>query len=278
MGSLKFKFHPLFFIFGIYYALTGRILTFAIFTATALIHELGHSFVAENIGYKLNKITLMPFGAVVSGDDTEMRAKDEIKIALAGPFINLALGVFVVAVWWIYPESYAFTDIVASANFSMAAVNLIPAMPLDGGRVCCAVLTLFFGRKKAKKISKILGLILGIILLAFFVITLFKTPNLSLLLFSLFILSGLVVKDTDYIRSYKGLSPNALKRGVAVKKQALDKSATVKKLISILDSEAVNEILVFDGDKPSFLLSQEKIDKIVMKGELYSPISAYITV
>ena len=125
MGSINLSVHPLFYVFGFYYALTGRIFVFVIYTVCAVLHELGHSFVATSAGYRLNKITLMPFGAVVSGNVEGLKFLDEIAIALAGPFLNLAIGVFFVAVWWVYPESYAYTDIVAEANFSMALVNFL---------------------------------------------------------------------------------------------------------------------------------------------------------
>ena len=97
MGRINLYIHPLFFLFGVYYALTGRIFIFVICTVSAIIHELGHSFVANNKGYILNKITLMPFGAIVSGDIDGIRPKDELAIAFAGPFINLLVGVFFVA-------------------------------------------------------------------------------------------------------------------------------------------------------------------------------------
>ena len=143
MGSINLSVHPLFFAFGFYYALTGRIFVFLIYTVTAVLHELGHSFVASNAGYRLNKITLMPFGAVVSGDIEGLSLGDEIKVALAGPFINLAVALLFVASWWIVPETYAFTDVVAEANLTMALVNFIPVFPLDGGRVLSAILSPF---------------------------------------------------------------------------------------------------------------------------------------
>ena len=82
MGGINLSVHPLFYVFGVYYALTGKIFVFAIYTITAVLHELGHSFVASNAGYRLNKITLMPFGAVVRGDIDGLKFSDEIKIAL----------------------------------------------------------------------------------------------------------------------------------------------------------------------------------------------------
>ena len=135
MASIKLRIHPLFYAFGLYYALTGRIFIFIIYTITALLHEVGHSFIAEGLGYKLDKIILMPYGAMISGNLNGLKVKDEIKVAIAGPTINFLVAVFFVALWWIYPMSYAYTDIIAISNFTLAFINLLPVYPLDGGRI-----------------------------------------------------------------------------------------------------------------------------------------------
>ena len=83
MGGLTFSVHPLFILLGLYYSATGRIFIFLTVTVCALMHELGHSFVASKEGYRLNKITLMPFGAVVQGDIEDVSPKTQIKIAIA---------------------------------------------------------------------------------------------------------------------------------------------------------------------------------------------------
>ena len=278
MGGINLSIHPLFFVFGFYYALTGKIFIFIIYTVCAVIHELGHSIVAANAGYRLNKITLMPFGAVVSGNIDGLKPQDEIKIALAGPFLNLSIGLFFVATWWIYPESYAFTDIVAEANFSMALVNFIPAAPLDGGRVVSALLKDKFGEKKAQKLVKILCVVFSILLAAGFILTMFSECNLSLLLFLLFVIFGAFGKNKEnrYIKLYTALTVEKLKRGMDIKRQALHQSATVKKMLSILDVNAVNEIVVYDDEKRVGYLTESAINDLIEKGDIYAPLSKYI--
>ena len=204
--------------------LTGKLSMFIIYSATALLHELGHSYVAAGRGYALNKITLMPFGAVVSGDLDGLAPVDEIKIALAGPILNLLVGMLFVATWWVYPECYAYTDVAAEANFSMALVNFIPAYPLDGGRVLSAVIALSTGRKKAVKICKRVGGIMGFALLGLFVFSLFNTPNPSLLFFALFVAFGNNVKNADYVRALSVPSISRLRQGVPFKKQGIEKA------------------------------------------------------
>ena len=278
MGGLRLYVHPLFLIFGAYYALTGKILIFIIYTLSAVVHELGHSFAAAGLGYRLNKITLMPFGAVASGDIDGLKLKDEIKIALAGPLINLAIGLFFVATWWIFPEIYAFTDVIAEANLSLAIVNLLPVFPLDGGRVLSAVTALKMGKKRSEVFCKVTGAVFSALLLIAFIFTAFNTLNLSLLFFSLFVLFGAFGKgrENKYVKLYTAVTTEKLKRGMEVKRQAVDKSITVKKLMTLLDQTAINEIAVYSGDKCIATLSQAKINDIIARFDLYSKLEEYI--
>lgn len=277
MVGISFSVHPLFFAFGLYYAITGRIFVFVIYTLSAVAHEIGHSLVAENCGYRLNKIVLMPFGAVAKGDIDGLKLIDEIKIALAGPFLSLAIGLFFVALWWIIPELYAFTDIVAQANFSMALVNFMPVFPLDGGRVLSALLSQKFGEKKSKTICKIVSVIFCSLLVTSFFITI-STPNFSLLFFCAFVVFGTFGKErkNEYVKLFSGFYYQNLKRGMDVKRQAIDKSVTIKKVINLLDKKALNELLVFDGEKQIATLSQRQINKIILNADTYSAIGEYL--
>ena len=279
MGGINFSIHPLFYVLGFYNAITGQIFTFVIYTLTALIHELGHSVVANSLGYQLNKITLMPYGAVVSGQIEGLNFNDEVKIALVGPFINIAIGLIFVASWWIFPQTYAYTDVVAFANFSMAIINLLPVFPLDGGRVLMASLGVALGNEKATKICTVTGFLTSIGLIVLFIIGVFNgIINISILFFSLFVFFGVIgkAKENKYVKIYVGLSKEKLSHGVPYKKQALDKSVTVKKMLSILDSDSINEIVVFDGQKEIAKLNQNRINKIIEKGDLYSPLANFV--
>ncbi len=280
MGGIKLRVHPLFFPFGLYYAFTGRVLVFVIYTVSAVLHELGHSFVASSLGYKLKKITLMPFGALVSGEAEGLKAVDQLKIALAGPLLNFGVGLFFIACWWIFPELYAYTDLAVEANLSLAVINFLPVFPLDGGRVLYSALCGKLKKTTAKRVCKGLGVFVALALVALFVVSCFYNVNPSLLFFSLFVLVGALDRDKEnaYVKVYSTLSPERLKRGVEYKKQGVDKSITVKKLVTLLDADAINEVVIYDGDKPIALLSQEKINKILENCDLYSPVSNYLAI
>ncbi len=278
MGGIRYSVHPLFFAVGFYYALTGRIFVFLIYTFTAVLHETGHSIAAEKAGYRLNKITLTPFGAVASGNIEGLKFYDELYIAAAGPLLNLAVGLLFVAVWWIFPETYAFTDVCAEANFALALINLIPAYPLDGGRILSALLSIKTGEKKAALICKILGVALGVLLICGFIYTLFYSPNPSLLIFGLFVVVGAFSRDKEnkYVKITRALSEENLRRGMPIKRQAVSADITIKKLVAITDANAVNEIEVYKSGVLVKKLSQNQLEKIIVGGNLYSKLGDYM--
>ena len=74
----------------------------------AIQHECAHAFAAAKLGYKLNKIVLMPFGAIIDGDMSGISFKDELLVAACGPLCNLCTAIFFIALWWLKPTMYAF--------------------------------------------------------------------------------------------------------------------------------------------------------------------------
>ena len=150
----KLTLHPLFWLVGVWFCLTGRLFLFLMSCFVALQHECAHAFAAAKLGYKLNRIVLMPFGAVIDGDLHGISLKDEITVAVWGPLCNLITAGFFVALWWLMPDSYAFTDTACYASLSVALVNLLPAYPLDGGRIFRCALARFLARTKPQAVAE----------------------------------------------------------------------------------------------------------------------------
>lgn len=211
---MKISIHPLFFLFGLYFAFTGKVFLFLNFTLTALIHEIGHSFALEQLGYKMNKISLMPYGAVVNSAIEGLSYKDEIKVAFFGPLFNLFVCLVFLALWWLMPELYPYLDSVVFSNLCVFAINLLPAYPLDGGRIVCATLSLRFKRKTALKVTVAISIIISLLLLALFIYSVcIRKTNLSLLFFSLFLVAGWAKrsKESAYVRTFFSRSISAIK-------------------------------------------------------------------
>ena len=171
--------HPLFVLFGVWFFWRGELFLFLVYTLVAVLHEFGHAMYAARIGCRLMRLRLLPCGAVVSGDIEGIPISDEIRLALAGPFVNAACAALFAALWWVFPETYPYTDTAAFASLFLALVNLFPAYPLDGGRV----VKLLFPRA-----VKYVSLLFLTALLAVSVYILFRYSIFSLFLVCLYLI------------------------------------------------------------------------------------------
>ena len=125
--------------------------TFLAFFTCVVLHELGHSFTAMGYGIKVRRIVLMVFGGVAELESIPRRPVQELWITLAGPAVN-----FVIAgVLWLslsFPPGWDQGDVPLSAadllrvlaqwNLIMGIFNLLPAFPMDGGRILRSVLAM----------------------------------------------------------------------------------------------------------------------------------------
>jgi Zn-dependent protease/predicted transcriptional regulator len=115
----------------------------ALFFASLLLHELGHAVQARRDGMEIEGITLWLFGGVAKFKGTFPSAGAEFRIAIAGPLVSLVLGLVFAGAAWVIPspeESDAVLAWLGYINLTLLAFNLLPALPLDGGRVLRAIL------------------------------------------------------------------------------------------------------------------------------------------
>ena len=121
---------------GLPAAVVGLGLAVMVF-GSVLLHELGHALAARVYGISTRDITLYPFGGVASLRAEPASSGSELVIALAGPLVNLLLGALALPLA-LGGSSVAITFLVL--NLGMGLFNLLPAYPMDGGRVLRAIL------------------------------------------------------------------------------------------------------------------------------------------
>lgn len=158
----------------------GLLLLIVFFFVT--LHELSHSIVAMRNNIKVRRILLLPIGGMAMIDVTDMSPITEIKMAIAGPLFNFSMAILLLGVAFLlnFPIiDWAYTFIADPGNFSLSFVEmilfysfyanmilgtfnlLIPAFPLDGGRILRALLALKLDYLKATNIAKTLSLIIA---------------------------------------------------------------------------------------------------------------------
>ncbi|MDV3351601.1 site-2 protease family protein [Leptothoe sp. LEGE 181152] len=118
--------------------------------ASVLLHELGHSFVAQQQGIQVNSITLFLFGGLASLDDEAKTPSGAFWIAVAGPLVSLVLFVLLTLLarsGFVTGPVAAVTSLLAYINLILATFNMIPGLPLDGGNVLKAVVWKISGNR-----------------------------------------------------------------------------------------------------------------------------------
>jgi Zn-dependent protease len=152
-----------------------------------ILHEYGHCAAAQYLGFNVVNVTIYPIGGVAQIEFGLARPKDEIIIALAGPAVNLVLGLLSLLVAsgaYLLQEPYTFllAVILTYMNLGLLVFNMLPIFPMDGGRVLRGLLTLWIGFESATWWAVRSGqtlCVLGVVLAIFFL----GNPLLALIFF-----------------------------------------------------------------------------------------------
>jgi Zn-dependent protease/predicted transcriptional regulator len=211
--GIDVKIHWTFFLLLIFFAFVGfqgtrsplgALMTMGLIVALffcVLLHEYGHSLVAQRLGIEIRDITLLPIGGLARMKSLPEKPADEVKIAIAGPLVNLVLApiFFGIALLlgadfsagpnllWVAQGSlgnvFAYLGLL---NVVLAVFNLVPAFPMDGGRVLRGLLATRLGPVRATDVASAVGQFFAF---AFFLIGLLS-GNLLLALVAVFIFFG----------------------------------------------------------------------------------------
>lgn len=251
MRKIKWYISPLLIVMLIVLIAGGYFYECIIYFTTIVMHELAHAEVSARLGYALDRFMLMPYGAALKGNFEGVRPRDEILIAIAGPLFNAILAIVCIALWWIAPITYSFTDRLVAANIFTAIFNLLPVFPLDGGRIVLAALSIKTPRQRAYRVIKIFGYICAPMFAILFLILLIlhKTINISFAMISIFIFVSTVLPDKNsaYRRIY-GVAyfSERLKRGLKVTQIMVPVSSSLLQLDRMLNSNYYTSFIVVD--------------------------------
>jgi Zn-dependent protease len=149
--------------------------TLALFCLVVL-HEYGHALMARHFGIRTRHITLYPIGGVAMLEGMPERPREQLLVALAGPAVNFTLAAAAVGVMVVLGQPLAHMTRLSwdphallaqlfMANILMGSFNLLPALPMDGGRVLRAVLAMRLGpvsaTRIAARVAKLVALAMG---------------------------------------------------------------------------------------------------------------------
>ena len=170
-------------------AFSGVVFILAVF-ACVVLHELGHALAARKYGIRTQDIILLPIGGVARLEKMPNQPIQELWVALAGPAVNVVIVALLAVYLWITntltPDNQltmttaAFVERIMGVNIFLILFNMIPAFPMDGGRVFRALLATRLAYVRATQISANLG---QAIALLFGIVGLFYNPILLFIAF-----------------------------------------------------------------------------------------------
>ncbi|MBI2955622.1 MAG: site-2 protease family protein [Chloroflexi bacterium] len=219
------------------YWTVGAIAALLLFVSV-LVHELAHSLVAKREGLPVASITLFIFGGVSNIQKEATRPRDEFLMAFVGPLSSLVIGVVMTILALLLSNAnqqvFAIVSYLAGINILLAAFNLVPAFPLDGGRVLRAILWWWTGSMmRATRIASIAGQVFAYLIIFIGLLFVFRGD----------IIGGLWLVFIGWFlnnaaeSSYKQLATQQLLRGIPVRNimtkdlQTTSPDITVRELI-----------------------------------------------
>jgi Zn-dependent protease/CBS domain-containing protein len=259
-------------------AVFGVILMLLLFTCVVL-HELGHSLVAQRFHIPVREIVLLPIGGVALLSRTPSKPLHELLIALAGPLVNVIIVAILLAITGattafglldtsailqtreLTPSFSTLLLWLLAANVSLVVFNLIPAFPLDGGRVLRAILAMLMSFRRATQISAVVGQLIAVAMGWFGIVS----GNLVLVLVAVFIFFG---ANQENAESQAQRVLVTLKVGDAYNKHALtlEIGDRVSKVVGYILTSYQPDFAVMQGSKLLGIVTRDDVLRALAGG------------
>ena len=240
-------------------ALRGVLLIVLVFTCVVL-HEFGHALMARRFGVRTRDITLLPIGGMARLQDSPRTPGAEIAIALAGPAVNVVIVLLLVLVVGreaLLPSVEALAQgettllqKLAAINVMLAAFNLIPAFPMDGGRVLRAMLALRLPHLRATEVAARVGKLIAML---FVLVGVLYLPMLALI--GVFVWFGATLESAD-AQMREAVADVALEDALITDFRALDVHATLGQAAALTLAGMQKDFPVVDDGRLVGLLTQ----------------------
>ena len=231
-------------------ALDGVLFIILLF-ACVVLHEFGHIIAARRYGIETRDVTLLPIGGVAALDRMPEKPSQEIVVALAGPAVNFAIVGILMLLFGAQLNLLApqVSDVLganlasrlASVNLALAVFNLIPAFPMDGGRVLRALLGFTMSYQSATQVAARVGQGLAIVL-GF--LGLFGNPLLVLIAIFIFLAAGAEAYSVSVRDFVRGRYASDV---MITEYESLDPTADVTRGADLLLKTTQQEFPVVDG-------------------------------
>jgi len=245
-----------------------------------ILHELGHAIVAGQFNINAKQIRFYPIAGIASIDKLPENPWQELAISAAGPFISVLLGsLFILfsGFSFSFNEMRAYSGVINSSNFiyslgvvnlAICIINLIPAFPLDGGRIFRALLGFKYNYIRATSIVGHIGKVLAFLL----IIGGLFNYNFLLSLLGLFILA-FASDEVSYFNINQLVKDISVRDAVTYDYNNISATMTINQAANILAQNHSRYFIVMDGSSPVGIVNRMEIIKAVADMKYNDPVS-----
>lgn len=244
-----------------------------------LLHEFGHALMARRYGIATQDITLLPIGGLARLERMPEKPMQEFWVALAGPAVNVAIAL-VVAVWLLLtgglpPSSREAMTVGSDAllqrlmvvNVFLVLFNLLPAFPMDGGRVLRALLAARLGRRRATVIAANIGQAMAILFGIFGFLY-----NPFLVFIAIFVYLG-AQAEAGMVEVQSALQGLRVRDAMMTKFRVLDARDTLRRAVDELLAGSQQDFPVLADGRPIGILRRNDLVKALSENRGDTPVS-----
>jgi Zn-dependent protease len=280
MFGIRIKIHVTFVLFVGWIAMSQGILAgdparamlsvalmLLVFTCV-LLHELGHALTARRFGIGTHDIILLPIGGVARLERMPERPFQEVVVALAGPAVNVAIALLLAGIMAAFRLSMTELSVTGSLmesllyiNAVIVVFNLIPAFPMDGGRVLRAVLAMRMPFERATRIASYVGQAIAVV----FGITGFATGQTMLLFVAMFVFLA-ASEERAMVRRRGSAQPLPVTAAMITEFDALDADEPVGAALGRVGEFGPHEYPVVHDGVPVGIVSGSELAEAAREG------------
>jgi len=275
---VHFTFVLLLVFFGVHYwrathnldaTLQGVVFIVALFGCVVL-HELGHALMARRYGIKTRDITLLPIGGLARLEKMPEKPLQELWVTLAGPAVNVVIAIVLTlglaatvgfsSMEQIGANGGSFWQRLIVLNLVLAAFNLLPAFPMDGGRILRALLALRLSRRRATVIAANVGQGMAVLFVVFGFLY-----NPFLILIGIFVYLG-AQAESSMVEMQSALAGLRVRDAMMTRYRTLTPQDTLAQAVTELLAGSQQDFPVMTNGQPAGMLRRNDLVKALSAG------------